>query len=119
MAYYIVISYFCSGCFGNIIIHIKEGFIFVDCSIVDIGLAAKYDKCRIQVIKNNNIPETARTKVRDYNIVGYTCLENDILKKSFTGTIAIGDTIVFKGCGAYSYCWANDFIKPKLNVLSK
>lgn len=99
------------------ITHIKEGFIFLDVSLKDVGLSAISDECKIQINRNPEIKE--RNHLENCMLVGSTCLENDILKKSFSGKVAIGDEIVFRNCGAYSLAWANDFIMQKLEILEK
>lgn len=103
--------------------HIKDGFIFVDVCQKDVGLSATMDECRIKLVpfeKDGAGPSTPeRPYLENYTIVGSTCLENDILKKSFCGKVAVGDRIVFQNCGAYSICWSNDFIIPRLPVVTK
>ncbi len=98
------------------VLHIKDGYIITDASIFDLGLEnAKGDNSRIKVINCSSSPK----KVNNYSITGYTCMENDILKKSWTGLIEKGDKIYFINCGSYSYSWANSFIKEKLEVVVK
>lgn len=116
--------------------HIKEGFIFVDVCQKDVGLSATMDECKIKLVPAEEVAgeedgscnqpdakstssKSTRKYLENYTVVGSTCLENDILKKSFCGKVRIGDKIVFQNCGAYSLCWSNNFILPVLPVITK
>lgn len=96
------------------VIHIKKGFIITDASFFDVGESAISDKCKIKVINRGNV--SSEDYVENYKITGYTCMENDILKKSYSGKIKVGDEIIFMNCGAYSVCFGNSFINPPLPV---
>lgn len=101
------------------ITHIKDDFIFLDCSKFDLGIHAVSDKTKIVVVKNPKIKDENRTRISTGKIVGYTCMENDVLKKGFSGKFAVGDKMIFKNVGNYSICWANNFICPTLEVIEK
>lgn len=58
-----------------------------------------------------------RNEYKNLDIVGYTCIEGDILQKNFNGNIAIGDYIVFENCGSYSIVMKPPFIMPNFPVL--
>lgn len=51
-----------------------------------------------------------------YDLFGYTCMEDDILARDYTGNLAEGDIIVFKNAGAYSFSTNNDFICPAIGM---
>lgn len=51
------------------------------------------------------------------DIVGYTCIENDIIYKNFSGNLAIGDVLVVSNCGSYSLVMKPPFILPNFPVL--
>lgn len=53
----------------------------------------------------------------DADIVGYTCIESDVLYKGFSGRIAVGDYIVFENCGSYSIVMKPPFIMENFPVL--
>jgi len=97
--------------------HIKNGFIFLNCSKFDLGIHAQNDKCKIIVERNPLIEDSQRRKIQNAKLVGYTCMENDVLKKSFSGFLTIGDKVIFKNIGDYSICWANNFICPTLEFM--
>ena len=43
-------------------------------------------------------------------------MEDDILARDYTGSLAEGDIIVFKNAGAYSFSTNNDFISPAIGM---
>ncbi len=55
--------------------------------------------------------------VTDADIVGYTCIEGDVLYHGFNGEIAVGDYIVFSNCGSYSLVMKPPFILPNFPVI--
>lgn len=53
----------------------------------------------------------------DVDIVGFTCIEGDVLYKGYTGELAVGDAIVISNCGSYSLVMKPPFILPNFPVL--
>ena len=53
----------------------------------------------------------------DIDIVGYTCIEGDVLYKGYSGELAKGDAIVFSNCGSYSIVMKPPFILPNFPIL--
>ena len=89
---------------------VKKDVAIVDASIFDIGFICWSKKVpfdllmcapRIQPIKE---------------IHGYACTENDIIEKGIDVQTGVGDLVLFRNCGAYSYSQDSDFIKNKLKV---
>jgi len=58
-----------------------------------------------------------RKKVLGCDIVGFTCIEGDVLQKNYTGVLGIGDYIVIGNCGSYSLVMKPPFILPNFPVL--
>ena len=58
-----------------------------------------------------------REEVQDCDIVGFTCIEGDVLQKNYTGELSIGDYIVIGNCGSYSLVMKPPFILPNFPVL--
>lgn len=52
------------------------------------------------------------------DIVGYTCMEDDVLFRGYDGPIATGDFVVFGNVGAYALVLKPPFIMPASPVLS-
>jgi diaminopimelate decarboxylase len=51
------------------------------------------------------------------DLVGYTCMEDDVLHRNFEGEIAVGDFVVFENVGAYTLVLKPPFILPSPPVL--
>ena len=51
------------------------------------------------------------------DLVGYTCIEGDVLYHGFSGELAIGDYLVFSNCGSYSLVMKPPFILPNFPVI--
>ena len=51
------------------------------------------------------------------DLVGYTCIEGDVLYRNYCGTLSVGDYIVISNCGSYSLVMKPPFILPNFPVL--
>lgn len=51
------------------------------------------------------------------DMVGFTCIEGDVLYKNFTGKLAVDDAVVISNCGSYSLVMKPPFILPNFPVL--
>lgn len=67
----------------------------------------------MEIFKNGD----NRTKCDNADIVGYTCIESDVLYRNYDGDLAVGDFIVFSNCGSYSLVMKPPFIMPNFPVL--
>lgn len=56
-------------------------------------------------------------KFMNVDIVGFTCIEGDVLQKNYCGPLAVGDYIVISNCGSYSIVMKPPFILPNFPVL--
>lgn len=57
------------------------------------------------------------SEFEDVDLVGFTCIEGDVLYKDYKGRLAIGDVIVISNCGSYSLVMKPPFILPNFPVL--
>lgn len=53
------------------------------------------------------------------DIMGFTCLEQDVMVPEWTGNLAEGDILVFDNCGGYSIVSKPQFIKPQSAMFAK
>lgn len=53
----------------------------------------------------------------DLDVVGFTCIEGDVLYRNYTGKLAVNDAIVISNCGSYSLVMKPPFILPNFPVL--
>lgn len=56
-------------------------------------------------------------KYEDLDMVGFTCIEGDVLYKKYSGYLAKGDVVIFGNCGSYSLVMKPPFILPNFPVL--
>lgn len=56
-------------------------------------------------------------QVVNADIVGFTCIEGDVLQKNYSGPLAVGDYVVIENCGSYSLVMKPPFILPNFPVL--
>lgn len=56
-------------------------------------------------------------KYNNLDIVGYTCIESDVIYKNYNGELAVGDYVEIKNCGSYSIVMKPPFILPNFPVL--
>ena len=53
----------------------------------------------------------------DAMIVGYTCIEKDILHRGYTGKLSVDDFAVFHQAGSYSVVMKPPFILPNVPII--
>lgn len=54
----------------------------------------------------------------DIDITGYTCLEQDVMRKNYKGYLAVGDYIIFGNVGGYSNVLKPPFIWPNCKMIA-
>ncbi len=76
--------------------------------------------CELKKLPLTIIPQGGRQqKIQDGELVGYTCLEHDVLYRGFTGNLAVGDIIVFGNVGGYSLVSKPPFIWPNCQMVTQ
>lgn len=58
-----------------------------------------------------------QTEYFDLDMVGFTCIEGDVLYKNYTGRLAHDDVVLFGNCGSYSLVMKPPFILPNFPVI--
>jgi diaminopimelate decarboxylase len=61
-------------------------------------------------------PSESGAESNEYDVCGYTCIEDDVLFKGYRGSLNVGDVIRFKGVGSYSIVMKPPFILPNYPV---
>lgn len=75
--------------------------------------------CRNRHLPLDIIPSSSEKRKFDcVDIVGYTCLENDILYKQYAGELGIGDIVLFGNVGGYSVVSKPQFIQPNFPMVA-
>lgn len=67
----------------------------------------------MEVIHMGKIPKD----YKDLDMVGFTCIEGDVLYRNYNGKLALDDVIVISNCGSYSLVMKPPFILPNFPVL--
>ena len=89
--------------------HIKgKSFVTLNGSKNNLGEICELKKLPLRVEHKGNDKEN----LKDAFLMGYTCLEHDVMYKGFDGELAIGDLITFENVGGYSLVSKPPFIKP-------
>lgn len=89
-------------------------FAIMNCSKDNIGDICKIKKLPIEIVHN-----PGKTNLcEDMSIVGYTCLEHDVMYTGFNGNLNVGDYIVFGNAGGYSNVSKPPFIAPNCAMIS-
>lgn len=51
------------------------------------------------------------------DIVGYTCIESDVIYQNYSGQLSVGDIVIINNCGSYSIVMKPPFILPNFPIL--
>ncbi|MBR6102613.1 MAG: hypothetical protein IKP95_09305 [Ruminococcus sp.] len=97
-------------------------FIVVDASSYDIGIVCRHTHLTYDVEHNQYSWNSSFAEIEDDSkatVVGYTCIEDDVICTDFKAPVSVGDTIVFHNVGAYSVSFASDFIMPKIGLVER
>lgn len=54
-----------------------------------------------------------------YDIVGYTCIEGDVLSRDISGPMSVGDFVVYSNVGSYSIVMKPPFILPSVPIVMR
>lgn len=90
----------------------NKSFALLDCSVHNAGEICSLKKVPLSVIKNAG----EENYYKSIDLVGYTCLEQDVIYHNFDGSIGVNDIIEFKNVGGYSIVDKPPFIYPDIPV---
>lgn len=90
-----------------------ETFAVLDCSEHNLGETCTLKELPVTVISNS--PGRHYSPV---HLVGYTCLEQDVMRKNLQCELAVGDTVVFGNVGGYSNVLKPPFIWPNCRMVT-
>lgn len=89
-------------------------------STFNINPSAKGVQRPIEIVSPCAQDVVADTAARDdalWDLVGYTCIEDDCLYVGYKGPLHVGDFVVFSNVGSYSVVFKPPFILPNIPVL--
>jgi len=94
----------------------NKTFALVDASIYDIKPTKAKRNLPCSVLPVNGV--SSKEEIL-YDLVGYTCMEDDVLYTDLKGNLSIGDFIVIKNVGAYTNVLKPPFINPARPIVVK
>jgi len=90
-----------------------EAFAVLNCSEHNLG-----ETCTLKELPVTVIPNSPGKDYSKIHLVGYTCLEQDVMRKNLRCTLGIGDHIVFGNVGGYSNVLKPPFIWPNCRMVA-
>ena len=87
-------------------------FALLDCSFHNVGEICNLKKVPMRIVKNGLHQE----EYNSIDIVGYTCLEQDVIYRQYKGRLGVGDIIEFRNVGGYSIVNKPPFIHPDIPI---
>lgn len=84
----------------------------MDGSYENLGEICTMKKLPIKVLKS-----LEKTNFDEIDLMGYTCLEQDLMYESYKGTLDKGDILLFENVGGYSIVSKPQFIKPNCSMI--
>ncbi|MBQ7170762.1 MAG: diaminopimelate decarboxylase [Clostridia bacterium] len=90
-------------------------FAILNCSEHNLGETCTLKKLPVKVVHSG-----PRSKYyKDVDLVGYTCLEQDVMYAEYSGYLAPGDYVQFGNVGGYSNVYKPPFIWPNCAMVVK
>lgn len=95
--------------------HIRgKEFVVLNCSKHNLGEICTLKKLPLTVVPGGRPGEP----LTDAALVGYTCLEHDVMYRGFQGTLTVGDYVIFGNVGGYSNVSKPPFISPNCAMIA-
>lgn len=92
----------------------EKNFAVLNCSIHNLG-----ETCLLKNLPVAVIPSGRKQENYDsIDFTGYTCLEQDVMRKNYEGEIAVGDYVRFGNVGGYSNVLKPPFIRPNCAMIA-
>jgi diaminopimelate decarboxylase len=91
-----------------------RNLVLVNGSVYDIKPTLNKKNLPMEIIRMN----VDKNTVKEFDVVGYTCMENDYLITDAVGAISIGDYVIFKNVGAYTVVLKPPFIRMAPPIVS-
>lgn len=90
-------------------------FCVLNCSEHNLGETCTLKRLPVKIINAGK----ASRYYEDVNMVGYTCLEQDVMYTDYTGALGVGDYVQFGNVGGYSNVYKPPFIWPNCAMIVK
>lgn len=86
----------------------------MDGSYENLGEICTLKKLPVKILKSENRGEYFNA----IDLMGYTCLEQDMMREGYNGKLAVGDILMFENVGGYSIVSKPQFIKPNCSMVA-
>lgn len=93
----------------------EQAFITLNGSAFNIGTFKSGINLPVTILRDPEL--NVRKEVNDAKIVGYTCIEGDVLYTGFSGAVCPGDVFLFEEAGSYSIVMKPPFILPNVPIV--
>lgn len=90
-----------------------KNFAVLDCSEHNLG-----ETCTLKELPMRVVQVGGQRRYEDLDFTGYTCLEQDVMHRHYTGGLSVGDYIVFGNVGGYSNVLKPPFIAPNCAMVA-
>lgn len=90
-----------------------KSFAILNCSEHNLG-----ETCTLKELPIRIVPVGRQTHYDSIDLTGYTCLEQDVMRKNLTCDLAVGDYVVFGNVGGYSNVLKPPFIRPNCAMIA-
>ncbi len=87
-------------------------------SMFNVSPYARSQNLPIAVLRNSSL-ESQVSATETCDVVGYTCIENDVLRKALPGPLGVGDFVEFSNVGSYSVVMKPPFILPSVPIIMR
>ncbi len=87
-------------------------FALLDCSFHNVGEICGLKKVPMKIVSGS----VEQNEYSNLDMVGYTCLEQDIIYHGYCGKLGVGNIIEFSNVGGYSIVSKPPFIHPDIPV---
>ena len=88
-------------------------------AVLDTGIHMLGETCTLKQLPVRVVPcGNPQHQFDAVDLTGYTCLEQDVVYKDFSGKLAVGDYVVFGNVGGYSNVLKPPFILPNCAMIA-
>ena len=92
----------------------NKNFAVLNCSEHNLGETCTLKELPIKIVPAGN----KQSVFSNIDFTGYTCLEQDVMRRDVTCKLAVGDYIVFGNVGGYSNVLKPPFIRPNCAMIA-
>ncbi len=90
----------------------------LNCSEHNLGETCTLKQLPLEVIPAGIPADPAASPTPGTDLVGYTCLEQDVMYRDYPGPLHPGDRVIFGNVGGYSTVYKPPFIRPNCAMIA-